>query len=84
MGSSREELNVDITWDGVTWDGKPPNTGHYTWSTDSNTEMWFGETNPVEFCDPATTPWQPLYHEEDYQGIADQLKAEEMGLTKLA
>jgi len=59
---------------------------HYTWSTtgsgfDGDCEIWYGGTLEVGICDPATTPWQELYHEGDYQGIADQLKAEEMGLA---
>ena len=60
-----------------------PNS-YCTWTTsgsrnDMTADIWFGEQEQIEWYDPATTPWQELYHEEDYQGIADQLLAEELG-----
>lgn len=44
--------------------------------------VWMGVPDIVILYDPDQTAWQPLYHEEDYQGIADQILAERLGLTK--
>lgn len=61
-----------------TWTGDCFETRNFAgqWGNDS---IWYGEQDEIEWYDPATTPWEELYHEEDYQGIADQLLAEEMG-----
>ena len=63
----------------------------YTWTSRGDVDsgwvemdnVWYGEQEEVEWYDPATTQWEELYHEEDFQGIANQLRAEELGLPTL-
>jgi hypothetical protein len=49
------------------------------WNPTDPCEIWYGEQDIIEWYDWDTTPFIELYHEEDYQGIADQLFAEERG-----
>ena len=53
------------------------------WRDCEDERIWFGEQKQIEWYDQATTPWQELYHEEDYQGIADQILAEDLGYDTL-
>jgi len=48
-----------------------------------NDDIWYGEQEEVELYDPATTQWEELYHEEDFQGISDQFLAEDLGFPTL-
>ena len=61
------------------------NFRHYLWANSTgdgddgdDVSIWYGETRAPEILDLDFVPWQPLYHEEDYRGISDQLKAEDL------
>ena len=48
---------------------------------DSST-IWYGEAPTYEILDPDLTPWQPLEDWNDYVGIAEAMKAIELGLDQ--